>query len=144
MPLVKWSDSFDLGSPVIDGHHRQLLHLLNMVYDDATCGGSVSRIETILAELFDYATYHFATEEAWMAEMGYAERDEHMALHQQFIENLTKLVNRYHDGLEGVNEEVFTLLTHWLIDHIMESDREIIRCAVETGCEEVQLRLAAC
>ncbi len=131
MPIVKWIDSFSLGVEVIDAHHRHLVDLLNRVYDDVTSGEPVTHIEAVLSELFDYATYHFATEEAWMREMAYEGLEGHARQHLMFTERLTELVNDYHEGLEGMNMEVFSFLTRWLLDHMLEADRDIIRRAIE-------------
>lgn len=131
MPIVKWIESFNLGVRVIDEHHRQLVDLLNKVYDDVTSGEPVSRIEVVLTELFDYATYHFSTEEEWMREMAYEGAADHTVQHIMFTDRLTDLVNGYHEGMEGMNSEIFSFLTHWLLDHILEADRDIIRRAIE-------------
>jgi hemerythrin len=67
MPFIDWDKSFELGVTQFDEHHKCLLDLLNETYDNFTGGANREALGVVLDKLVDYATYHFAAEEHWMA-----------------------------------------------------------------------------
>ncbi|MBJ6727361.1 bacteriohemerythrin [Geomesophilobacter sediminis] len=124
MPMVAWDDAYCVGVSEFDEHHQRLVELLNGAYDSFTSGHSTDAIEAILEELFDYATYHFTAEEAWLKEQGYPDLESHCAEHARFAAQIREIA-REHAPDETVRlMEVLTFLNEWLIDHILESDAE--------------------
>jgi hemerythrin len=63
VPLFTWNDSYLLGVKEFDEHHQHLVDLLNMSFDAFENNTHPTKLEPIIEELIDYATYHFAAEE---------------------------------------------------------------------------------
>jgi len=131
MPIIEWSNTFAIGVRQIDEHHRHLVGLLNKVYDDFANEAPPDQVGVVLDELFDYATYHFGAEEDWMKENSYPGLPGHIDQHEEFSSKLVEMVNSYQNGKPGLNSEVFTFLTNWLLNHILKSDAAFVQYAAE-------------
>ncbi|KUJ97061.1 MAG: Diguanylate cyclase/phosphodiesterase [Thermodesulfobacterium sp. 37_54] len=80
-------------------------------------------------ELYDYARYHFETEEAFIKAHAYPKLELHKKSHQTFVKKLDELYQKF----EGENQEnlkelvlsIFNFLKNWLFSHIITLDKEI-------------------
>jgi len=124
MAFIEWSDDFRLGVQQFDDHHKHLVSLLNKTYDNYICGTSVEVLETILDELIDYATYHFAAEEYWMKENRYPELERHMEEHNRFSMRIVEIQKDFHSKRTNMSLEVMSFLKSWLSEHILKSDAD--------------------
>ena len=124
MPVMLWESNFELGIKEFDDHHKHLVSLLNMTYDSFTGGARRDEIETVLDELCDYATYHFAAEEYWMGEHEYPRLPQHSEEHEKFCNRVTEIQKDFHKGRDSLTLEVLTFLTNWLANHILVSDAD--------------------
>jgi len=121
MQVIVWKDSFVLGVQQFDDHHQHLVGLINQAYDNYAAGAPTESIESILIELVDYATKHFAAEEQWMHEHSYPALDEHRAEHDRFLDRVDDML-KYHQGdRRYLLMEVLTFLHNSLIRHIFVS-----------------------
>lgn len=132
MPFMEWLDAFELGIKEFDDHHRHLVYLLNLTYDGVITGAGRDELEAVLDELIDYATYHFAAEEHWMAVHGYPGLPEHSEEHERFCRRVVEVQNDYHSGKNNLGIEVMQFLNTWLKDHVLKTDAEYARFAKET------------
>ena len=122
MPIVAWDDCLLTGLQPIDQHHRHLVDLLNKTYDAFVDRSPESDVGTVLEELIDYATYHFAQEERMMAETGYPERADHMKEHERFASRVGEIQRDFVKGSAPISLEVISFLKNWLINHISDTD----------------------
>lgn len=123
MPMVEWNDSLRLDIAVIDSQHRQLVDMLSGLHDAMAQGQGKERLGATITGLVDYATTHFATEEAYFARYGYPDADVHAEQHRGFVEKLED----FHTGFEQerlfLTLDLMDFLSTWLVDHIKGSDR---------------------
>lgn len=128
-----------IGVAFLDEQHTQLLNLTeqaksllkneNMLYkfDD---------LQTILKGLHEYTLSHFAAEEAYMQNANYAKLEEHKALHQEFIQKLSRIhenILRISLGTQDtILSELLDYLETWLQQHILLVDKEMVQ-QVEHG-----------
>lgn len=124
MPITIWNDSLATGIGQFDVHHKHLLDLLNTVYEDFVADAPAENIGRILEELMDYATYHFAAEEAWLQKVGYPRLAEHRLEHERYIRRVLEIQKDCLDGVGHLNIEVLSFLNNWLSDHILKVDAE--------------------
>ena len=121
MPFVVWDDRFAVGVKQFDEDHQVLVGLLNRAYDDFDNGATHESVDSILEELVDYATYHFAAEEQWMQKQLYPRLDEHRAEHDRFSKRVVEMLGSYpHNNKLLIKVMIF--LNNWLINHILNSD----------------------
>ncbi|BCS52364.1 hemerythrin [Geobacter sp. SVR] len=122
--MAEWNDSFRLGVDQFDEHHRHLFSLFNKTYDIFVLERPRHHLAPVLDELLDYATYHFAAEEAWMQQHNYPQRREHAEEHERFCERISELNRGFSKGKTPVTLEVLKFLQGWLVEHILKRDRE--------------------
>jgi len=78
--IFPWDDTFDTGLPEVDGQHRQLGRLLNLLASHVAFHTDLPEFEHILDEFGAYAVSHFRAEEAIWHE--YLAEDEHAVRHR--------------------------------------------------------------
>jgi len=122
MNRIVWLDDFVLGIDMIDGHHKQLVALINLVAECLGNNAAPSQLASVLGGLKDYATYHFNAEEEFMKKIGYPDCAAHGRLHHKFSDHITGLGIRFEEGDSTVLEELAAYLEFWLIDHIVVND----------------------
>ncbi len=124
MAFMKWQETYELGIKEFDDHHKHLVHLLNTTYDSLKSGADISALGSVLDELIDYATYHFAAEEQWMIAHKYHKLSRHRDEHNAFSSKVTEFQKLFHQGKADLSTEVLTFLLDWLTDHIIVSDAD--------------------
>ena len=124
--IFPWDDNFNTGLSQIDEQHRRLVQLLNILAGHIAFQTASPQLGAVFDQLTDYATYHFATEEAiWHQFLGDAPTEtRHQATHQAFVQDVLRM--RAELGtrpLAELAEETLGFLTRWLASHILETDR---------------------
>ena len=133
MALITWDESIMLGIHEIDMQHKRIVDMINKLYDSAGLSADNNPVKDILAEMIDYTQTHFATEEKYFAEFGYAETEAHKIEHQTFINKITEFQKDYEAGKATLSAEIMQYLTQWLIGHIKGSDQKYVDCFLEHG-----------
>ena len=124
MSLFVWKPSYEIGINEIDMQHRQLVGMINELFEAIHGGQTGAAVEHVLDQLADYVKLHFRTEERYMQEHHYP----HYAEHRQRHLELTRHVLAYHDR-RGRGEaigilELIDFLRDWLVEHITRQDRD--------------------
>jgi hemerythrin len=127
MQLISWDDSLALGVEPFDDHHRRLVALLNETYDLFIAGEEFSSLEPVIDELIAYASYHFSSEELWMAKLHYPKQEEHKRQHDDFSLRVVEFKRDVILKKGTPVVEVLSFLQRWLVEHIKHSDGEYSR-----------------
>lgn len=133
MPFIEWEQSFAVGVETFDEHHKQLVSLINQLYDDYTTEAPTETLGGILDELIDYATYHFCAEEFWMEEQQYHRLEEHALEHDGFAKKIVEMARQYKEGQLNISLDLMIFLKNWLTDHILKTDAEYARFIAVKG-----------
>ena len=127
----EWSDKYAIGIQKIDDQHRKFFEAAQLLSDEIlNCTGEEA-VEGSLAFLRQYASQHFADEEAMMQEHGYPKLAEHKGLHGEFIERLEDLLDEhdvYKAPTQDMADDILELTQGWLIDHILNEDVQYVSC----------------
>lgn len=126
MPLTEWDTTYELGIPEIDGHHRELVELLNKTYDLILYSTDKFEIQTILQDLIKYTDYHFAAEERIMKEVEFRGVKTHRSKHSNFRKQLSDLMRDNLAGTLYVKNDIVLLLWDWLKKHIQAEDKKLM------------------
>jgi hemerythrin len=129
MAVLEWSKSFELGIEQFDEHHKHLVGLLNKAYGNFTGGAGREPVGAILAELVDYATYHFAAEEQWMDAHNYSGLPHHCDEHATFSKRVLEIQKNFHGGKTNLSLEILNVVQNWLFDHILKTDADYAKLA---------------
>ena len=127
MAIFEWQDRLLTGVQEIDEHHRHLVGLLNSTYQDFLRHAPSVLLAKLFEELVDYATYHFAAEEALMLESGYPGLLQHKEEHDQFSRSVVEMHRNFLEKQQPFFLEILTFLQTWLESHILKSDGEFGR-----------------
>jgi hemerythrin len=124
MPLFEWNDKFSVEVKKYDEQHKNLIKILNDLYDAMKIGKSTVVMSEIFDSLLDYTKYHFNDEEESLKKYNYEEYTLHKAEH----DNLTVKVLDYKKKFENkeilISVELLNFLKDWLTNHIMKTDRK--------------------
>jgi hemerythrin len=133
MPIV-WDSKLDTGIEVIDAQHRRIVEYINEL-EIAKSKLDKHLVNDVIEQLIDYTQSHFGFEEEMMAEAGYKFLKPHKKVHELFVRRVTDFTLRAARG-EDVVEELHSMLSKWLINHICSEDRdyaEIVKKMTEDG-----------
>lgn len=127
MPL-EWSEDLATGSADIDNQHKELFSRINSLIGVVEKGGSwTDEVSKTVQYLNDYVSFHFGTEEKYMARYAYSNTSAHKAQHELFVKTFERLKERL--ASEGITSsltlELKNLCIDWLINHIKYSDRAL-------------------
>ena len=120
-------------SEEIDQQHKQLVNILNELYQAFMDREHKEKIGTIISQLADYTKYHFNTEENYFISFNYLDREKHIKEHQDFKKKVDEFIKKYHDNSGSLTYDVMNFLRNWLNNHIMETDQKYIECFIQNG-----------
>lgn len=126
MPLITWSEEYELGHETIDFQHKELVRLLNNLNDAKEQGTMELLMEITLDELLKYTQNHFTQEESFMADCGFDDREAHSKAHAAFIEKVSAFKESYDKGESTVGDTMINFLRDWLVGHILKTDKELV------------------
>lgn len=123
--IFPWNKSLETGIEEIDEQHKVIVNLINTIASNGTINTPSNIFEESVDELLKYTQYHFKTEEAiW--EQYYPPESalkSHIKTHDNFIRSVTRLALKFPlQSQQQSIEDLLTLLTHWLTQHILDSD----------------------
>lgn len=125
--IFPWNIAFSTGIDQIDEQHQQLVSILNRLARHFVSGeNSPQELEQIIAELADYADYHFRCEELiWHRHFeGHPMLEAHEKAHHDFFAQVQRIQNSQ-QNLEDFVDELFGFLTRWLAFHILDNDKRM-------------------
>lgn len=120
MAYLAWTKSLDTGIEVIDGQHKRIVEYINQLHE-AKQSQNHTVIKQVIDDTIDYTISHFGFEEALIEDAGYEFVRPHKRVHELFIKRVSEYKQRFEAG-ENVTEELHSLLSRWLFNHILNDD----------------------
>jgi hemerythrin-like metal-binding protein len=132
---LQWSETFSVGFPIIDEHHRYLFSLSNAMWDALHGSGTAVDIAKAFTALLSYTKIHFSEEERLMAQHCYAHRGAHAEAHRHFITTVESSWEslRRNPLISGL--KIFKFLSVWLVQHVQGADASAF-CAIAAQIEQ--------
>ena len=124
MAFFTWNDKYSVGVTELDLQHKQLIKILNELFDGMSAGKTNEILGKILAQLIAYTKTHFATEEKYMQVYGYPAIAEHKKEHESFANKVVAFQKDFSAGKLSLSLEVSTFLKNWLVQHISVNDKK--------------------
>jgi hemerythrin len=124
MALMEWSDKYSVGINSIDVQHKQLVALINNLFEALSKGKGDQALAPILNELIVYTKTHFAYEERLFTQYAYPDSSLHKADHDKLAAQVLDIQKQMQEGKVGVSVGTMTFLKEWLSGHIMGSDKK--------------------
>ena len=125
VPLIEWTDEFDINVRELDGQNRALVKKINELFFCLRGYSHQIRAYTVLNELKALIETNFLNEERIMERYEYHIYKSHKKEHNKLSKEVQKIVKRCRlDDIETL-EKMAIFLKDWLIKHIMEEDKEM-------------------
>ncbi len=129
MKKLIWSDNLNTGIQVIDRQHRRIVDYINRLYESHKNGSTKEETGNVIDELIDYTLTHFAFEETMLEDVNYTALDTHKVFHDQFIQQVREIRERF-DEHEIAVIELNNLMVTWLFNHILHEDAAYVSSVV--------------
>lgn len=125
MTLLPWKSEYSVGVESVDSEHREMLELLNELYDEMTGRRDRDSIEQFLGDIHTAISAHFALEEHLMRRSDYAGYEAHKDDHEQLLDEIRDLMDTFFlDPDRGV-ERLQARLSRWFEGHFSTFDARL-------------------
>lgn len=124
MPIVTWSNEYEVNVKEIDSQHRKLLELVNRLHAAVESCVDKERLRSILGELVECTREHFLTEEQYMQEYEYPESENHRRQHRALLGQLEELVADS-SGKHPAFCSDYDVSSDWALTHICDQDKSL-------------------
>jgi hemerythrin len=119
----RWTEQYSVNIAALDAQHQGLFATIHELNEALARGAGLRVTEPVLKKLVEYAQTHFAAEEALMTEYRFPGLETHRMEHQQFGKKVTKFLEDYRAGKQGVPVSLLMFLQTWLKGHILTADK---------------------
>jgi hemerythrin-like metal-binding protein len=126
-PFIQWKKEFETGLVSLDHEHRQLVDLLNRLYENLVTQGSKDAVEAFLGEVYARISAHFALEEKIMRERRYDQYREHKDDHERLLDEIRDIMDDYNTAAEASTREVADRIETWFVRHFKTNDARLHR-----------------
>ena len=127
--MYEFKEEYVTGITTVDAEHKRLFEIADEAYQlskEELLVDKFDQVHHILGELKEYALLHFEHEEAYMASINYKHMFIQKVQHDQFREKINDMNFDHLDtNTEEMLSEILEYLTNWLINHILEHDKQI-------------------
>jgi hemerythrin len=125
MSLIEWKQQYSLGVAEVDHEHRELIELINALYESLNDANSDADVSDFLGELYTRISAHFALEEKIMRDQEYDEYDDHKADHERLLDGIRDLMDDYEDGVYVDVGRFGKHLDEWFTEHFRTRDARL-------------------
>jgi hemerythrin len=129
---IAWKDYYSVGDAAIDGQHKQIIDIINDLYDAMEQGTDASAVTPILDRLVYYTINHFRQEEDCLLAHQYPDLAQHKVLHDK-MRRQTIAWRQNADLVTG--RDLLIFLKEWWCNHIQQQDKKYapyLKTLVET------------
>jgi hemerythrin len=124
--LVTWSATYSVGVKVIDDQHKELLDLVNDMYNHVTDNEKKERayFKSIIRQIVNYIKIHFATEEQIMKATKFKGYHEHKRSHDAFVLSVIDIIRDYEAGKRVAISTLTHFIKDWILSHTAIEDKQ--------------------
>ncbi len=132
--LIKWEDRYATGIADVDYEHRELIDLINTLYERIGEGEAPDEVVGFFGDLLNAVTGHFALEERLMRERGYDGYGAHKADHETLLESIRYIMEGYEAGEAAfAPDKLGAVLDSWFSVHFSTHDARLHKVFGATG-----------
>jgi hemerythrin-like metal-binding protein len=125
MPLLEWKANYSVGIEAVDFEHKELIELINKLYDQLIARGEPLVASAFFGDLIRAISAHFALEERFMRERGYDQFRQHKADHERLLDDILGIMDDF-DRDETTNRADLTArLDAWFSRHFETHDSRL-------------------
>jgi hemerythrin len=121
--FIKWTSALETGVDLFDSQHKELVRIINTLYNSIKNNEGNQILERTLNELVEYTVFHFNAEEKAFANHGYTNKHDHVKSHDKLKAAVGQFLANYKQGKEVIGFNLMSFLQDWLKNHIMHEDK---------------------
>jgi hemerythrin len=125
MPLLQWKTTYALGIPSVDHEHRELITMINKVYEHMEDASDPVAVESCLEDIYASIASHFALEERHMREADYEEYDAHKDEHENLLDQFLEMLDEFVVDPQSGRETLQKSLADWFGRHFATFDARL-------------------
>lgn len=123
---IVWTDDFLIGIDELDYEHRRLIEDINKLHQGMIKHDDMHQIESDLGRIHSRMQAHFALEEHVMKSNNYPYYLDHKKEHDQLLDDYTEFMTKFKgDSNLADRESIEDTLRHWIVGHIIASDKKM-------------------
>jgi hemerythrin-like metal-binding protein len=123
MAIISWNEAYSVGVSEIDTQHKELISIINELYEAHQMGTGQIVVQETLNKLFEYTNYHFTMEQQMHSEYKYPGASKQIEEHKEFVATLDNLKQKAENSNLLLTLKTLDLLKDWMITHILGSDK---------------------
>ncbi len=122
MGIVDWNNKYSVAVDSIDNDHKQLISIINQLFNAMTKGEGSKVLSPLVDELYKYTIYHFNREETYFRMTNYPNALQHNQEHAMFIQKVNEFKAKVNSGKLDFSPDMLNFLRDWLLHHITNVD----------------------
>jgi len=126
MPRVEWRDDFATGVASIDHEHREMVGLLNQIFEKLEAETDRDAVADFLGEVHARIAAHFALEEQIMRQNKYDQYEDHKTDHERLLDDIRDIMDAHEDDTYAERKHAFAArLQDWFVEHFKTRDSRL-------------------
>jgi len=141
--LVTWSSTYSVGLKIIDEQHKELINLVNDMYNHVVDDDAAERayFQKVIKQAVNYVKVHFATEEKILRATKFQGYAEHKKEHDSFILTVLENIREYENG-KGNLISFTHFIKDWILTHIAIMDKQYFNYLMKIATRKTDGRLS--
>jgi hemerythrin len=124
--ILKWSDNMSVGVKEMDDDHKLVIDVVSSLYASRK-GNPPEVVRQIFSSMRLHVIEHFRREEDILKNVMFDKIEEHIEVHNAFIERLTVLEDLMNSEESFVlSDDILNSVARWLFNHIMTEDKDYV------------------
>ena len=125
MALLSWKTEYSVGVMSVDLEHRELIDLINVLYERMDARSSPREIESSLGDIYKTISMHFGHEERLMDEAKYDDYAAHKRDHDALLDELNTLMDGFVANPAQGTEQLREQMSGWFMHHFATHDARL-------------------
>ena len=124
--MISWSPHFSVGVKLIDNQHKELLRLVNDMFNHVIGDEHEELVyfQKVIQSAIEYVKVHFQTEENIMINTKFPGYPEHKKAHDSFVLAVVDNVRDFEAGKRLTLHDFTKFLKEWILTHIAIMDKQ--------------------
>ena len=122
---IELNDAYRVGIDSVDQEHQFLIGIYNDLVAKIDRGIAADTLDGVAKKLFDYADYHFASEERVMLSTDFPSIELHRRQHESFVRTLNDLVTERSENRGDDLRRLLVFVGTWIRGHILVTDKQL-------------------
>ena len=127
MGLLEWKLKYAIGVAGVDLEHRELIAMINALYERLDQRRDSDGVEECLGEIHATIAAHFALEETYMRAGNYDEYKIHKEDHEELLDQIRDFMDRHTEDPVTGREVLRRRLDQWFTVHFSSHDARLHR-----------------